>query len=548
MFYHNRRLPTPVSRHKEEKIAEAVTKSVPPAQSDKRSRFNGTGTQMEFVQIPDMLKSRFIKLAEMINDCEMTCSDLFHHYRIQFDEDVDPWMYGCQGFVQFLSLLPDVFSLETNPANGEVLVISKRSPGNQNPTDSNNSYGTLNEDAKVHALPKSSHTLGESLNGSSSSRVLVTAIRSPNKIYVQLVEEQEEFLKLHHTFKGFMEEKGHLLKVDCKDLQVGSVYAAIIDDTWYRVRFLKFKDSLRVSVTLIDYGIITDCPLMNLKKLPEELKIPEMALSLSLAEVGRPAGKLSQDLIKQFKHFLLEVTKNGTEYLYCNPQVPQPESDEESPVAVWLVSKTGVKVNEEVMKMIGDVHDQEKMVRQELVSKLESLIKKAKNSPISHEQNETISRFCKKLDNILKESHREVVKNLNGEFVPSISIVPDSDHLQADFSFKDHPSPQMVLKGHENGLVKEADRKTQQTNCIFTVPTSLGNIRVFELEKDLWFSLDDVMGMSGSKIEVRDNVEENNLCLLKSLPEKCKELKVDKAVVEMIVEKIKDKLLSRLKK
>ena len=137
---------------------------------------------------------------------------------------------------------------------------------------------------------------------------------------------------------------------------------------------------------------------------------------------------------------------------------------------------------------------------------------------------------------------------MNGEFVPSISIVPDSDHLQADFSFKDHPSPQMVLKGHENGLVKEADRKTQQTNCIFTVPTSLGNIRVFELEKDLWFSLDDVMGMSGSKIEVRDNVEENNLCLLKSLPEKCKELKVDKAVVEMIVEKIKDKLLSRLKK
>ena len=120
------------------------------------------------------------------------------------------------------------------------------------------------------------------LKCSGEELVKITAIRSPNKLFIQPLTCLKELEDLQELLKLLM--KSNDIDSIPFNIEIDGLYAVLVKEDWRRVKVHESdKTNHSVKLTLIDLGISMEFPADCLRKIPHFIsKIPPMCKAVSL--------------------------------------------------------------------------------------------------------------------------------------------------------------------------------------------------------------------------------------------------------------------------
>ena len=342
--------------------------------------------------VPLHLKSR---LAQVLNSQAAVGDDfdteqLSDEYRKTFGEDLNPSEYFCSSLLEILSLVPELAKLKVDTkSKTKILVIptllcGKEKDAQETAVKTNDAGCIRNDespDVKVNGfcndvssevhnhnsdLPQ--HIVDPSDNEEEEGqgqdieeiKVKVTAVRSPDKIYI-INSKQEELNRINEDLKELMEMEEVKWKLSLEEIHRNKKYAAEIESKkWRRVKTLSFRNPLTASVMLIDYGTVVEIPVRSLRKLPESSrKEDSLIVAASLVGIERSSRVWSDEDVSSFKQFINDVTENFDMDLIC--EVGEVDKTRDT-IPVWLKTPAGRNINDEAKKLLGICQDKEEDV------------------------------------------------------------------------------------------------------------------------------------------------------------------------------------------
>ena len=338
--------------------------------------------------VPLHLKSR---LAQVLNSQAAVGDDfdteqLSDEYRKTFGEDLNPSEYFCSSLLEILSLVPELAKLKVDTkSKTRILVIPTLLCGKEKDTPeatvktNDAEYVRNNEtpdvkvngfcngvSSKVHISDLPQHIVDPSDNEEEEDpdldeiKVKVTAVRSPDKIYI-INSKQEALNRINEDLKELMEMEEVKWKLSLEEIHRNKKYAAEIESKkWRRVKTLSFRNPLTASVMLIDYGTVVEIPVRSLRKLPDSSrKEDSLIVAASLVGIERSSRVWSEEEICSFKQFINDVTENFDMDLIC--EVGEVDNTRDT-IPVWLKTPAGRNINDEAKKLLGICQDKEEDV------------------------------------------------------------------------------------------------------------------------------------------------------------------------------------------
>ena len=336
--------------------------------------------------VPLHLKSR---LAQVLNSQAAVGDDfdteqLSDEYRKTFGEDLNPSEYFCSSLLEILSLVPELAKLKIDTkSKKKILVVPTHLCGKEKDTPeatvkTNGAEYVRNDEtpdvkvngfcndvsSKVHISNLPQHIVDPSDNEEDPDldeiKVKVTAVRSPDKIYI-INSKQEALNRINEDLKELMEMEEVKWKLSLEEIHRNKKYAAEIESKkWRRVKTLSFRNPLTASVMLIDYGTVVEIPVRSLRKLPESSrKEDSLIVAASLVGIERSSRVWSDEEICSFKQFINDVTENFDMDLIC--EVGEVDNTRDT-IPVWLKTPAGRNINDEAKKLLGICQDKEEDV------------------------------------------------------------------------------------------------------------------------------------------------------------------------------------------
>ena len=350
--------------------------------------------------VPLHLKSR---LAQVLNSQaavgdDFDTGELSDEYRKTFGEDLNPSEYFCSSLLEILSLVPELAKLKVDTkSKTRILVIPTLLCGKEKDTPeatvkTNDAEYVRNDEtpdvkvngfcndvsSKVHMSDLPQHIVDPSDNEEDPDldeiKVKVTAVRSPDKIYI-INSKQEALNRINEDLKELMEMEEVKWKLSLEEIHRNKKYAAEIESKkWRRVKTLSFRNPLTASVMLIDYGTVVEIPVRSLRKLPESSrKEDSLIVAASLVGIERSSRVWSEEEISSFKQFINDVTENFDMDLIC--EVGEVDKTRDT-IPVWLKTPAGRNINDETKKLLGICQDKEEDVDGQVTAALKDLCEK----------------------------------------------------------------------------------------------------------------------------------------------------------------------------
>ena len=256
-------------------------------------------------QKPDPMKmnqllDRISILIKKLGKSKMTCSQLYLMFKAEYNCYPDFASVGCTSFVELLSHLQDnnALTLEIDNELKDFVVLpplQEKSASihksnekldslldHMNPNSSNEN--SIEKESNLSKNNDKQDSFEDHLNLKCSGEELVkiTAIRSPNKLFIQPLTCLKELEDLQELLKLLM--KSNDIDSIPFNIEIDGLYAVLVKEDLRRVKVLESdKTNHSVKLILIDLGISMEFPADCLRKIPHFIsKIPPMCKAVSL--------------------------------------------------------------------------------------------------------------------------------------------------------------------------------------------------------------------------------------------------------------------------
>ena len=339
----------------------------------------------EIPTVPPHLKNRLAQVlnSQAANGDDFDTKELSDEYRKTFGEDLNPSEYFCSSLLEILSLVPELAKLKVDTkSKRKILVVPTHLCGKEKDAQeaivkTNDAECIRNDEtpdvkvdgfcngvsSEVHISDLPQHIVDPSDNEEEEGpdvdeiKVKVTAVRSPDKIYI-INSKQEALNRINEDLKELMEMDEFKWKLSLEEIHRNKKYAAEVESKkWRRVKTLSFRNPLTASVMLIDYGTVVEIPVRSLRKLPESSrKEDSLIVAASLVGIERSSRVWSDEEICSFKQFINDVTENFNLDLIC--EVGEIDNTRDT-IPVWLKTPAGRNINDEAKKLLGICQDTE---------------------------------------------------------------------------------------------------------------------------------------------------------------------------------------------
>ena len=442
-------------------------------------------------KIPEYLRKNlkdFLDNCNFPSDSDVTTDELYRRYTAMFGGKLNVTEFNCRSFTELLSLMPELIELKHDKASRKVIVLPVRKeakidllsqmlPSSDSSSEKSNllshtppsSDSSSEKSNPLSQMPPScdsssekSNLLSQMLPSFVSSgeedgsvdkglEVYITNIRNPNKIYVQFKKSLADLEAFNSMLKSRMNEENF----GVEDLKVNKRYALKSEGKWLRVKLIDVKkDEKRCSVFCLDYGLIRECDMKDLRKLPQTMKGESFAIPIRLAGLHSTENKWSKDSVKILKQTLMGATDDLKSSLNCKVDEDE-RANEGIPIPVWLSTPGGRDLNDEVKRSIIDLENADVVVENaDVVAKMEIILGQLKDMELSSEEETFLEKTCLPLEKFLEGKRRSSKTPINGSG-------SSSPIKQIVFQEKEEETPVLLKEDLKNPSQKKPDIHVQ---------------------------------------------------------------------------------------
>ena len=368
------------------------------------------------VHISDEAKSRIAELLRSNQGDKLTCDELYKLYHEKYGEYFDIHQCGCSSFLEVLTYMQGVAKIQRDPGTRAYYVVSPNSNSyhivESQVSNSANRKIVMHDDDDEHN-EEGEDFFTDHTNSNESHKVVITAVKNPDEIYIQFVDKSEELDTFEKSIKSYMKRRDDWV-LELEKLQCGEMYAAKIHGKWKRAKLLSIKDVKHVAVLLTDYGIVTECKIKYLATFNDVIKsIPTFAMKVGLSGFPTVAGDVeySTEFINSTMELVIEVSKYNS-FIICTSKSDWKSNGNDDIVRVQLKTKDGMSLNDVVIKLYQEQCSGK--TSSESGHKLASLCKKLLEYDLKGSQKE-VSNICQRIESLVtdleRNTHLESIKN-----------------------------------------------------------------------------------------------------------------------------------------
>jgi len=370
------------------------------------------------IEISPRVQNNIVKMLD-IHPKGLRSSQLLAEYRRLFSEDLDPMLYGFTNILELcasLSNLVDIRREEINSTDCLVLPVRSKDIGRGETGTVITTRSSLSHysDFDYHS------SLREPLIVGSTTDIIVSSIRSPSKIFIQLKENQEMFHGMMIRLQDLLDSYGKDLDVD--EMKPNMKVACKLDGQTFRVVILQIKETAKVCC--YDYGFTKNVPLSSLRPMPIEFRnLPAQSLPAKLAGII-PQGnsEWSQDACDFLKQKVITDLENSKCFSARIVQLPSKSTtleinlfDSEGSSVNRKLIDAGFAIKAEVM-FLGSSSSSSKIVND--ISKVVQLIED--ETSVSDEICTQIMAITKEIKSSLAPQLKIEVKNIGDKNIQTI--------------------------------------------------------------------------------------------------------------------------------